>query len=161
MAKQKLLNAILQNIQKFKVFTCGVNYCPLHLPLPRPLPDHQDVVATPLPLLPGQPVPRLLVSYYLSTSSLLFSSSLIIVMIDHYLSCIFTDELPRSKLRPRHHALALAGNVHNVEMRVGTILHHSVGTPACRQLVQFMQNPYCTLFELSLQMGPIMKLIDG
>ena len=31
----------------------------------------------------------------------------------------------------------------------------------CRQLVQFMQNPYCTLFEASLQMGPIMKLIDG
>ena len=27
--------------------------------------------------------------------------------------------------------------------------------------MQFMQNPYCTLFELSLQMGPIMKLIDG
>ena len=24
-----------------------------------------------------------------------------------------------------------------------------------------MQTPFCTLFDLSLQMGPIMKLIDG
>ena len=119
------------------MITCGVDYCPLHLPLPRPLPDHQDVVATPLPLLPGQPVPSLLVSYYLPTWSLLFSLSLITIIIDHYLSSIFTHKLPRSELHLCHHALALAGNVHNVEMRVGTILHHSIGTPACRQLVQF------------------------